>query len=146
MSSSSLLISPSALAQRMKESGHPGGSSKIRLLDATWYMPGTPKDPRKEFSETGPRIPGSAEFWDVEEVADKTHPLKLGHMMPDAKTFADACCKSHNKIYMLRLLCSYLGLAQSHSASWHRERFGSRDMGQDVRLQLTESCFHVQSE
>ncbi|CAD6581557.1 MAG: hypothetical protein CYPHOPRED_001606 [Cyphobasidiales sp. Tagirdzhanova-0007] len=80
-----LLITPAALSSRL-------GSPNLRILDATWCMPGTPRDPAKEFL-TGPRIQGAAGFWDVDDVADKGHPLGLKHMLPDANIFANACSK-----------------------------------------------------
>lgn len=51
-----------------------------------------PRDPYKEFL-AGPRIKGATAFWGVDDVADKTHPLGLPHMLPTAERFAEACCK-----------------------------------------------------
>lgn len=63
----------------------------MRIIDATWYMPSDPpRRPKEEFLK-GPRIAGVAGFFDVDDVADKTHPLGLKHMMPSPEVFADAC-------------------------------------------------------
>ncbi|MGR0184411.1 3-mercaptopyruvate sulfurtransferase [Azospirillum aestuarii] len=65
------------LAERL---GQPG----LRLLDASWFMPGSDRDPRAEFLER--HIPGAVRI-DIDEVAQpNTHPLP--HMVPDEATFA----------------------------------------------------------
>lgn len=83
----SLLIEPAELHAKL------GSAPNLRIIDATWYMPSDPpRKPREEFLE-GPRLPGTAGFWDVDDVADKTHPLGLKHMMPKPEVFAEACGK-----------------------------------------------------
>ncbi len=84
MSSSAtpLVLSPSqahALIQSKKPS--------VRLLDATWFMPNTPRDAWQEFASS--RLPG-AQFLDLDDVASP-HALGLKHMIPTERVFADAC-------------------------------------------------------
>lgn len=81
-----LLLSPASLSSLL------AGEKKPRILDATWFMPGVTRNAGEEFTE-GPRLPNSS-FWDVEDVADRNHPLGLKHMMPRPETFAEASCTS----------------------------------------------------
>lgn len=61
------------------------GDSGLRVLDATWYMPGVPKDPQAEFEQR--HISGAARF-DIDEIAEPdTAPLP--HMVPSADRFAE---------------------------------------------------------
>ncbi|NUB06370.1 3-mercaptopyruvate sulfurtransferase [Azospirillum sp. Vi22] len=65
------------LAERL---GQPG----LRVLDASWFMPGSDRDPGAEFLER--HIPGAVRI-DIDDVAQPdTHPLP--HMVPDEATFA----------------------------------------------------------
>ena len=56
---------------------------KVRVLDASWYMPADKRDPQKEF-ETA-HIPGAA-FYDIDALSD--HASTLPHMLPPAEQFA----------------------------------------------------------
>ncbi|HYE51557.1 MAG TPA: 3-mercaptopyruvate sulfurtransferase [Azospirillaceae bacterium] len=70
------LVSTEWLAARL-------GAPDIRILDCTWHMPGTDRDPRAEFAEC--HIPGAV-FFDVDEIADTSVPLP--HMLPSPEKFA----------------------------------------------------------
>ncbi|TRM61433.1 Rhodanese-like domain-containing protein [Schizophyllum amplum] len=59
------------------------------LLDATWFMPNSPRDPVKEFAEK--RLP-QARFFNLDKVATPSD-KGLMHMMPTGRVFADACEK-----------------------------------------------------
>lgn len=72
------LISTAELAARF---GEPG----LRVLDASWFLPGVTRDPKAEFLER--HIPGAA-FFDLEEISD--HASHLPHMLPTPEAFADA--------------------------------------------------------
>jgi len=67
------LIETQELANSLKKPG-------IRVLNATWYMPNSGKDPKQEFFEE--RIPNSR-FFDIDEVCDKSN--ELPHMLPSAE-------------------------------------------------------------
>lgn len=56
---------------------------KVRVLDASWYMPADKRDTRKEF-ETA-HIPGAA-FYDIDALSD--HSTSLPHMLPPPEQFA----------------------------------------------------------
>lgn len=63
--------------------GHLGDPS-VRVVDATWYMPGSGKNPRAEFVQR--HIPGAV-FMDIDEVAEPdTHPIP--HVVPTPDRFA----------------------------------------------------------
>jgi thiosulfate/3-mercaptopyruvate sulfurtransferase len=59
--------------------------SRVRILDGSWHMPQTKRDPRAEFAEA--HIPGAA-FFDIDEIAD--HATALPHMLPGEAAFASA--------------------------------------------------------
>lgn len=55
----------------------------IRVVDATWFMPGDPRDARLQHVEC--RIPGAV-FFDIDEISDTASPLP--HMLPAPEKFA----------------------------------------------------------
>ena len=73
-----LLITPNAL-QNLRS------STSVDILDASWFMPNSPRDASKEFTDK--RIPG-ARYLDLDEVAAPNE-LGLKHMMPSAEVFSD---------------------------------------------------------
>ena len=70
-----LLVTPKALQD-----------PNVRVLDTSWFMPNSPRNASKEFTEK--RIPG-ARYLDLDEVAAPNE-LGLKHMMPNAHVFCDA--------------------------------------------------------
>lgn len=58
-------------------------SPDIAIIDASWHMPNTGRDPRAEFQLE--RIPG-AQFFDIDEIADTS--TTLPHMLPSPEKFA----------------------------------------------------------
>lgn len=61
------------------------GDPRLRIVDASWYMPAQKRDPGAEFVER--RIPGAVHF-DIDAVADTS--TDLPHMLPTAEVFAAA--------------------------------------------------------
>ena len=59
--------------------------SDVKLVDASWYMPGDKRDPAAEFAAA--HIPGAV-FFDIDGVSDKG--TDLPHMMPPPEDFAAA--------------------------------------------------------
>lgn len=59
------------------------GDSHVKVLDATWFLPGDERDPKAMFEEA--RIPGAA-FFDIDLISDPDDPLP--HMVPQAEAFA----------------------------------------------------------
>src|SRR5665213_1242314 len=70
------MVSTDWLAERL-------GSPGLVIIDATWFMPGTPRDARAEHAEQ--HIPGAV-FFAIDEIADHANPLP--HMLPDPAEFA----------------------------------------------------------
>jgi hypothetical protein len=77
-----LLVTPKEL-QNLRSSGN------VNILDASWFMPNSPRNASQEFLEK--RIPG-ARYLDLDEVAAPNE-LGLKHMMPRAEVFSDALGK-----------------------------------------------------
>lgn len=70
------LVSAAWLAERLD-------APDIRILDATTFLPGDPRNAKAMFAER--RIPGAI-FFDIEEIAD--HSTDLPHMLPRPEMFA----------------------------------------------------------
>jgi thiosulfate/3-mercaptopyruvate sulfurtransferase len=60
------------------------GSPGLRVVDGSWYLPGSGRDPAAEYV-TG-HIPGAV-FFDLDATSDRDTPLP--HMLPSASDFAD---------------------------------------------------------
>jgi thiosulfate/3-mercaptopyruvate sulfurtransferase len=72
------LVSTDWLAARL-------GTSGIRVVDASWYLPGSARDAPAEYKAA--HIPGAV-FFDLDAISDQQSPLP--HMLPSASDFADA--------------------------------------------------------
>jgi thiosulfate/3-mercaptopyruvate sulfurtransferase len=72
------LVSTAWLAERL-------GSGEVRVVDASWFMPGAPKTGAQAYGEG--HIPGAV-FFDIDAIADRT--TDLPHMLPAPDAFADA--------------------------------------------------------
>jgi thiosulfate/3-mercaptopyruvate sulfurtransferase len=70
------LVSTRWLAERVKE---------VTVLDASWYLPGTDRNPKSEYAAV--HIP-SAVFFDIDAVCD--HRTALPHMLPPPEEFSAA--------------------------------------------------------
>lgn len=57
---------------------------KMRILDASWFLPKLRLNAKREFKKR--HIPG-ASFFDIDQCCDKTSPLD--HMLPSEKSFGD---------------------------------------------------------
>ena len=70
-----ILVSTAWLAAHLKD-------PDLRILDATWYLPNDPRDPRAEYEAA--HIPG-ARFFDIDDVSDNRSDLP--HMVPPVEKF-----------------------------------------------------------
>jgi thiosulfate/3-mercaptopyruvate sulfurtransferase len=70
------LVSTQWLAEHMS-------APDVRLVDATWFLPGSDRDPRAEYVAC--HIPGAV-FFDIDEIADLDNPLP--HMLPSPEKFS----------------------------------------------------------
>lgn len=59
-------------------------AAKLRVLDASWYLPKLRRNAQRDFRKR--HIPGAA-FFDIDQCCDKTSPLD--HMLPTERQFAD---------------------------------------------------------
>ncbi|CCA75166.1 related to 3-mercaptopyruvate sulfurtransferase [Serendipita indica DSM 11827] len=75
----SLLLTPNE--------AHTLPKASTKFLDATWFMPNSPRNAKQEFVKR--HIPG-AQFFDLDEVASPNE-LGLKHMMPSPQQFKEAC-------------------------------------------------------
>lgn len=75
------------------------------LLDTSWFMPGSSRNSKAEFSSK--RIQGASGFLDLDEVASPNE-LGLKHMMPSSDIFAHACGKSYTGLDFFPLTSSKL--------------------------------------
>ena len=71
------LVSTEWLASRL-------GSPGLRVVDGSWYLPGSGRDPAAEYAAG--HIPGAV-FFDLDAISDQATPLP--HMLPPASDFAD---------------------------------------------------------
>lgn len=62
--------------------------SSVIPIDVSWHMPAASRNPAAEYQAR--RLP-RARFLNLDEVADRTHPLGLPHMMPSPTIFAQTC-------------------------------------------------------
>ncbi|ANT59867.1 MULTISPECIES: 3-mercaptopyruvate sulfurtransferase [Roseobacteraceae] len=69
------LVSTDWLARHLKD-------PDLRLLDASWYLPGSGRDPKAEYEAA--HIPG-ARFFDIDEISDLRS--ELPHMVPPVDKF-----------------------------------------------------------
>ena len=69
-------LSTAWLAAHLEEPG-------LVIIDATWFMPGTPRDARAEHAER--HIPGAV-YFDIDEISDHANPLP--HMLAEPADFA----------------------------------------------------------
>jgi thiosulfate/3-mercaptopyruvate sulfurtransferase len=72
------IVSTQWLADRL-------GAADIAIIDASWFMPGTPRDAKAEFAQG--HIPGAV-FFGIDEVCDRTS--SLPHMLASAEDFERA--------------------------------------------------------
>jgi thiosulfate/3-mercaptopyruvate sulfurtransferase len=55
----------------------------VRVVDATWFLPNVPRDPRVEYAEA--HIPGAV-YFDIDDIADDS--VDLPHMLPSPIKFS----------------------------------------------------------
>ena len=70
------LVSTAWLAEHLE-------APDVRIVDASWFMPGSERDPRAEHAAA--HIPGAV-FFDIDEIADLDNPLP--HMLPSPVKFS----------------------------------------------------------
>ena len=99
------------------------GGPCVHIVDATYHLPATGRDARREFEEA--HIPGAV-FFDIDAVVDKRSDLP--HMLPDATAFAAAAedlgISSGDRI----IVYDTYGLWSAARAWWMFRVFGHDDV------------------
>lgn len=106
------LVSTDWLAGRL---GDPG----IKVLDATWYMPGTPRDPEAEYADG--HIPGAMRF-DIDAISD--HASELPHMLSAPADFATAMRRLGVNAASFVVVYDSEGLFSAPRAWWNLRAMG----------------------
>ena len=75
------LVSTAWLAQRIH--GCPSGEAAVRIIDASYHLPTTQRNAKKEYLEQ--HIEGAG-FFDLDEIKDNSS--SLPHMLPDPALFS----------------------------------------------------------
>lgn len=98
-------------------------SPDVRIVDASWFMPGTPRDPKEEFLQA--HIPGAV-FFDIDEIADETSDLP--HMLPSAIKFASRVRKMGLGDGSRIVVYDSLGILPAARVWWHFRAMGHEDV------------------
>ncbi|MDF2367484.1 3-mercaptopyruvate sulfurtransferase [Sneathiella sp.] len=95
----------------------------VRIVDASWHMPATNRDPRAEYDAE--HIPGAI-FFDIDEISDTDNPLP--HMVPSPEKFSSRMRKlglgDGNRI----VVYDTLGMVSAARAWWLLRLFGHQDV------------------
>ncbi len=113
------VVSTAWLAERLDD-------PKIRVFDASWFMPGSPRDPDKEYAEA--HIPGAVRF-DIDAVSD--HASSLPHMLSAPSEFAVAMRRLGLNADSTAVVYDSEGLFSAARAWWNL-----RAMGHDASFVL----------
>lgn len=96
-------------------------NEKLRVFDASWYMPAMGRDPGEEFSEL--RIQG-AQFFDIDGLSDTQ--TDLPHMLPSPEFFAQSMRKLSLSNDDLVVVYDGDGLFSAARAWWMLRVFGHK--------------------
>jgi thiosulfate/3-mercaptopyruvate sulfurtransferase len=92
---------------------------RIRIFDASWFMPGSPRDPDQEYSAG--HIPGAARF-DIDGLSDQTSPLP--HMLSAPSEFATAMRRLGLNGDSIAVIYDSEGLFSAARAWWNLRAMG----------------------
>jgi thiosulfate/3-mercaptopyruvate sulfurtransferase len=95
----------------------------VRIVDASWFMPGTPRDPKEEFLAA--HIPGAV-FFDIDEISDETSDLP--HMLPSAIKFASRVKKLGLGDGSRIVVYDSTGILPAARVWWHFRAMGHEDV------------------
>jgi thiosulfate/3-mercaptopyruvate sulfurtransferase len=112
MSAHDPMISTSELAAKL-------GAPDLVVIDASWFMPGTPRDPDQEYAEG--HIPGAVRF-DIDEVADQASGLP--HMAASPAEFATAARRHGVEPNSLVVIYDSTGLFSAPRVWWNFRLMG----------------------
>ena len=106
------IVSTAWLADRLDD-------PKICILDASWFMPGSPRDPDKEYAAA--HIPGAVRF-DIEALSDHANPLP--HMLSAPSDFAVAMRRLGLSADSTAVVYDSEGLFSAARAWWNLRAMG----------------------
>jgi thiosulfate/3-mercaptopyruvate sulfurtransferase len=111
-----LLVSTDWLAERL-------AAPDIRILDASYYLPGDPRNGRAEYDKA--HIPG-ARFFDIDDIADSHSPLP--HMLPPVEKFVSRVRKMGIGDGHRVIVYDQQGLFSAARVWWTFRVFGHQDV------------------
>jgi thiosulfate/3-mercaptopyruvate sulfurtransferase len=112
MSALDPMISTAELAAKL-------GAPDLVVIDASWFMPGTPRDPDAEYAER--HIPGAVRF-DIDQVADNANGLP--HMAASPAEFATAARRHGVEPNSMVVIYDSLGLFSAPRVWWNFRLMG----------------------
>ena len=98
---------------------HLRSKEKLKILDASWYLPSENRNPKKEFLVT--HIPGS-HYFDIDLFSDPNH--QLPHMVPSVERFCNEISKLGVKDEDHIVFYDGLGMFSAARAWWLLKLFG----------------------
>ncbi len=113
---------PEALVSTEWVAGHLDAPD-VRIVDATWFMPGDERDARAIYEEA--HIPGAV-FFDVDEIADDS--TDLPHMLPSPEKFSSRVRKLGLGDGVRIVVYDNNGFMASHRVWWTFRAFGHADI------------------
>jgi thiosulfate/3-mercaptopyruvate sulfurtransferase len=113
---STTLVSTEWLAARL-------GDPKLAVVDASWYMPKTGRDPDREYLAA--HIPGAVRF-NIDEIADPKS--ELPHTLADADLFAQKVGELGISEDMTIVVYDAIGLFSAPRVWWNFRVMGAQDV------------------
>ncbi|HLZ83918.1 MAG TPA: 3-mercaptopyruvate sulfurtransferase [Caulobacteraceae bacterium] len=107
------IVSTAWLAERLDD-------PKITIFDASWFMPGSPRDPDKEYAAA--HIPGAVRF-DIDALSDHANPLP--HMLSAPSDFAVAMRRLGLNAGSTAVIYDSEGLFSAARAWWNLRAMGN---------------------
>lgn len=95
----------------------------IRILDASWHLPGADRDPRAEYRAA--HIPGAV-FFDIDDISDETSALP--HMLPNPVKFSSRLRKLGLGDGSRMVVYDSTGLTSAARAWWMLRAMGHEDI------------------
>ena len=92
---------------------------RIRTFDASWFMPGSPRDPDREYAAG--HIPGAVRF-DIDALSD--HSSSLPHMLSSPSEFATAMRRHGLNADSIAVVYDSEGLFSAARAWWNLRAMG----------------------
>jgi thiosulfate/3-mercaptopyruvate sulfurtransferase len=99
------------------------GDARVKVVDASWYLPAQNRDAKAEYRAG--HIPGAV-FFDIDAIADPK--TDLPHMLPDARSFAEAVGALGLADTDTIVAYDGIGLFSAPRVWWTLRVFGAKDV------------------